>query len=242
VKNNLTVLEVFRLSGHGSMAQFKFGNRKSGVSPPLQFDMPKRIEKECKKGMWSHNIIPLLSVRRSFTARNTGDLPVYVSNFHINNLACEGYGFKVSQCQPFVLQVNSSKKIELSFTPDFTLARVQRVLKISTSVGGLDGGVMNYTLVATVPADLLTPCSRSLPRPPWESNIYWFIIIFMLILLALIMAGALVEAERIHKLSMTNVAAALTKYVAFTLAFVLILARGSSLVLGLLFDFCLNFN
>jgi len=211
IKNNLTVVEIFRLSGQGAVAQFKFGNRRSGASPPLQFDMPKKIEKECKKGIWSHNIIPMLSVKRSFTARNTGELPVFVNNFHINNLPCEGYGFKVSQCQPFLLPVNGSKKIELSFTPDFTLARVQRVLKISTSVGGSDGGTMNYTLVATVPADLLTPCSRSLPRPPWEKNIYVFITVFMLILLALIMAGALVEAERIHKLSLTNVSAALSK-------------------------------
>ncbi|XP_059479964.1 transmembrane protein 131 isoform X2 [Neocloeon triangulifer] len=211
VKNNLTVVEIFRLSGQGAVAQFKFGNRKSGVSPPLQFDMPKKIEKECRKGVWSQNIIPMLSVKRSFTARNTGELPVYVSNFHINNLPCEGYGFKVSRCQPFLLPVNGSRKIELAFTPDFTLARVQRVLKISTSVGGVDGGVMNYTLVATVPADLLGPCSKTLPRPPWEKNIYMFITAFMLILLALIMAGALVEAERIHKLGLTSVSAALSK-------------------------------
>ena len=42
---------------------------------------------------------------------------------------------------------------------------------------------LNYTLVASVPSHMLMPCSRMLPRPPWEIYMYWGLNIFMVIIL-----------------------------------------------------------
>lgn len=67
---------------------------------------------------------PNLTVKRSFTARNVGDLPIYVHGFSISGLECEGYGFAVLNCAPFLLLPNSTRKIDIAFTPDFTLSKV----------------------------------------------------------------------------------------------------------------------
>ena len=91
--------------------------------------------------------VPNLTVKRSFTARNTGDLPIYVAGFNINGLPCEGYGFRILNCGAFDLPPHGTHKIDIEFTPDFTLARIQRTLTIDTSLGV----PVNYTLITTLP-------------------------------------------------------------------------------------------
>lgn len=54
---------------------------------------------------------PNLTVKRSFTARNTGALPITVQGFYISGLPCEGYGFRVLNCDPFYLGPNSTRKV-----------------------------------------------------------------------------------------------------------------------------------
>ena len=61
----------------------------------------------------SKNIPPNFTVKRTFTAKNNGQLPFYVHSFSINDSPCEGYGFKIIECQGFELQPNSSKKIDI---------------------------------------------------------------------------------------------------------------------------------
>ena len=56
---------------------------------------------------------PNFTVRKPFTAKNSGQLPFYVQGFSINNSPCEGYGFKVLECEGFELQPNASKKVEI---------------------------------------------------------------------------------------------------------------------------------
>lgn len=55
---------------------------------------------------------PNLTVKRSFTARNTGVLPLTITDFSINGQQCQGYGFRILNCQPFHLPANSSKKVK----------------------------------------------------------------------------------------------------------------------------------
>ncbi len=57
---------------------------------------------------------PNLTVRRSFTVRNTGQLPLYVHGFSINGLECEGYGFRVLDCAGFHMLPNDTKKIDIA--------------------------------------------------------------------------------------------------------------------------------
>jgi hypothetical protein len=60
------------------------------------------------------NTIPNFTVRRSFTLKNTGELPFYVHGYAINNSPCEGYGYRVLDCDGFELLPNSSRKIDIA--------------------------------------------------------------------------------------------------------------------------------
>ena len=58
---------------------------------------------------------PTFTVRRTFTVRNTGQLPFYVHGFSINDLPCEGYGFRILDCTGFQMLPNDSKKIDIAY-------------------------------------------------------------------------------------------------------------------------------
>lgn len=125
-------------------------------------------------------LLPNLTVKRSFTARNTGELPIEVLAFFINGLYCEGYGFKVLNCLPFTLQPNASRKIDIAFTPDFTLSRIERNLFIQTSLGpeigtepGLQSGMVQLNLLTTLPPQSLEACAAMIVRPTWEAALQW---------------------------------------------------------------------
>jgi len=60
------------------------------------------------------NQVPNFTVRRSFTLRNTGELPFYVHGYSINKAPCEGYGFRVLDCDGFEMKPNSSRKIDIA--------------------------------------------------------------------------------------------------------------------------------
>uniref|UniRef100_A0A0K8SPG8 Uncharacterized protein n=1 Tax=Lygus hesperus TaxID=30085 RepID=A0A0K8SPG8_LYGHE len=131
IRNNLTILEVVHLHGSGAYAHFKFGNRKPGSSLPLTFELTDKHLKDCEVDKAIKTSAgPNLTVKRSFTARNVGALPLSITGFSINGHSCQGFGFRVLNCQPFLLPANSSKKIDIAFTPDFTLSRVERMLTL----------------------------------------------------------------------------------------------------------------
>lgn len=54
---------------------------------------------------------PNFTLKRTFRVENTGLLPITVSSAEINGQACEGYGFKVLNCQEFALKPNASKDL-----------------------------------------------------------------------------------------------------------------------------------
>jgi hypothetical protein len=141
-------------------------------------------------------------VKRSFTARNTGDLPIHVTGFNINGLPCEGYGFRILNCVAFHLPPNGTRKIDIAFTPDFTLARIQRTLSIDTSLGI----PVNYTLITTLPPYFLASCSNVLGRPGWEPLLYYSAISFMAFLLFCVLAAAFLESDRILRCAIVAMA------------------------------------
>ena len=98
---------------------------------------------------------------------------VYVSGFKVEDEACQGFGFKVLNCDGFSLRPEEQKDVDIAFTPDFTLAVVSRRLSVLTSLGGPGRGALNFSMEATVPAALLAQCAASLPRPEWESYLYY---------------------------------------------------------------------
>ena len=60
------------------------------------------------------NMVPNFTVRRSFTLKNTGKLPFYVHGYSINNSPCEGYGFRVLDCEGYEMLPNTSLKIDIA--------------------------------------------------------------------------------------------------------------------------------
>ncbi|XP_050456850.1 transmembrane protein 131 isoform X2 [Cataglyphis hispanica] len=209
IRNNMTILEVLRMSGRGASAQFRFGNRKPGSTTPLLFELMDKHFKDCERDRSKHATTPVLTVKRSFTARNTGELPIEIYGFYINDWPCEGYGFKVFDCAPFKLNPNATKRIEIAFTPDFTLSRVERKLLVLTS-GGSDGdenvenGVVILNLLAILPVHSLDLCAPVLARPSWERAVQWTAISISSIVLVSVLAVSFFEADRILRGALAN--------------------------------------
>ncbi|GAB6023951.1 hypothetical protein CHUAL_008681 [Chamberlinius hualienensis] len=196
IRNNLTVLEVVHLQGAGANCDIRFGSRAPGSSTPLLFELTEKHLKDCENSPFPQYALPNFAVRRAFTVRNTGLLPIYISGFGISSSLCEGYGFRVLNCHGFYLSPNSSKKIDIAFTPDFTLARVQRELVIHTSMGS-GGETLKFILVATIPPYLLSRCASILPRPQWEIMLYYVTVCLMCFVLFCVLVTAYLESDRI---------------------------------------------
>ncbi|KAK7021786.1 hypothetical protein SK128_004918, partial [Halocaridina rubra] len=213
VRNNLTVIDAMLIQGRGGRGFLKFGNRKPGSATPLAFNIGAKHLKDCDNTRSSKYYQPNFTVKRTFTARNTGELPVQVWGFNINDLPCEGYGFKVLNCEGFELAPNASHKVDIAFTPDFTLSKVQQRLVIQTNLGLVDNsddmqqriwktdepGKVEYSLVATIPTHLLGQCGCAVPRPSWEPLIYYVVIPLMIAMLIGAIVFSILEADHILK-------------------------------------------
>ena len=68
----------------------------------------------CVESTPKARIYPSFTVKGSFTATNAGQLPVEVASMNINNYECEGYGFRILNCEPFTLMPNASRKIDIT--------------------------------------------------------------------------------------------------------------------------------
>ncbi|XP_018402600.1 PREDICTED: transmembrane protein 131 [Cyphomyrmex costatus] len=207
IRNNMTILEVLRMSGRGASAQFRFGHRKPGSTTPLLFELTNKHLKDCEQDRKKH--VTTFTVKRSFTARNTGELPIEIYGFYINDWPCEGYGFKVLDCAPFKLNPNATKRIEIAFTPDFTLSRVERKLLVITSMGpdtdeNIENGVVTLNLLATLPAHAIKLCASVLARPPWESAVQKAALILSSVLMLCVAVVSFLEADRILREGLTN--------------------------------------
>lgn len=121
---------------------------------------------------------------------------------------CEGYGFKVLNCIPFKLSPNATKRIEIVFTPDFTLSRIERKLLVLTSMGpdggNVENGVVILNLLATLPAHSLDSCALALARPLWEHSLQWAAFSISCILLVFVFATSFIEADRILRGALTG--------------------------------------
>lgn len=194
MRNNLTVVEAVWLSARAVVPQFKFGNRKPGNTTPLQFEISEKHLKMCEK-MSSSGVNMLISSKRTFTAKNYGEVPLMINAMKVENDACVGYGFKVLNCEPFQLMPNESKKIEIAFSPDFTLSRVTRTLNFDTSIGTN----VNFTLIGTVASSCLEICGSNMQRPHWEADLKKNALIFFWIALVIVVLAAIIDSDRMLK-------------------------------------------
>lgn len=191
IRNNLTVVDAVVVQGQGTTESLKLAGKHPGPGSSLRFKINEVLLKDCSDKMKMRE--PNFTLKRIFKVENTGLLPVFVKSMEISGYICEGYGFKVVNCQEFALKPNASKEIIILFTPDFTASRVIRELKLITS----GGSEFVFVLNASLPYHMLATCAEALPRPNWELGLYVIVSGIMSVLFLLVIGTAYLEAQGI---------------------------------------------
>ncbi|XP_008291547.1 transmembrane protein 131 isoform X1 [Stegastes partitus] len=191
VRNNLTVIDTIVLHGRGTTESLKVAGKPPGQGSSLRFKMTESLLKDCTEKIKVKE--PNFTLRKTFRVENTGLLPITIRSAEINGQACEGYGFKVLNCQEFALKPNASKDLIILFTPDFTSSRVIRELKLVTC----GGSEFVFVLNASLPYHMLAACAETLPRPGWELELYIIVSVIMSSMFLLVIVTAYLEAQSI---------------------------------------------
>ncbi|XP_072118848.1 transmembrane protein 131 isoform X1 [Mobula birostris] len=191
IRNNLTVVDAVVVQGQGTTESLKLAGKHPGPGSSLRFKINEVLLKDCSDKMKMRE--PNFTLKRIFKVENTGLLPVFVKSMEISGYICEGYGFKVVNCQEFALKPNASKEIIILFTPDFTASRVIHELKLITA----GGSEFVFILNASLPYHMLATCAEALPRPNWELGLYVIISGIMSVLFLLVIGTAYLEAQGI---------------------------------------------
>ncbi|XP_072040458.1 transmembrane protein 131-like isoform X2 [Amphiura filiformis] len=193
IRNNLTVLDAFMVRGHGARGELRMNGKKPSARSSLPFELKESHLVDCDRSSPKARVPPNFTVKRTLSLKNTGQLPLAIHKFQINGCDCEGFGFRVLQCRPIELQPNETKRLDIAFTPDFTLSRITRQLSIHT----YNSETLEYTLIATLPPHMLSICTSALPRPPWEQLLYAVSAVLMTVLFMGILTAAYLEAVRL---------------------------------------------
>ncbi|XP_028939043.1 transmembrane protein 131 isoform X2 [Ornithorhynchus anatinus] len=191
IRNNLTVMDVLMVQGQGATESLRVAGKPPGPGSPLRFKITEALLKDCSDKLKLRE--PNFTLKRTFKVENVGQLPVTVKSIEISGYTCEGYGFKVANCQEFALDASASKEIVILFTPDFTASRVIRELKFITA----GGSEFLFVLNASLPYHMLATCAEALPRPNWELALYIIISGMMSVLFLLVIGSAYLEAQGI---------------------------------------------
>ncbi|XP_059100000.1 transmembrane protein 131 isoform X1 [Peromyscus eremicus] len=191
VRNNLTVMDAVMVQGQGTTENLRVAGKLPGPGSSLRFKITEALLKDCVDSLKLRE--PNFTLKRTFKVENTGQLGIRVETIEISGYACEGYGFKVVNCQAFALSANTSRDIVILFTPDFTASRVIRELKFVTT----SGSEFVFVLNASLPYHMLAACAEALPRPNWELALYIIISGVMSALFLLVIGTAYLEAQGI---------------------------------------------
>ncbi|KAI4891999.1 hypothetical protein NFI96_034213 [Prochilodus magdalenae] len=190
VRNNLTVVDLIMVHGQGTRESLKLAGKAPGPGSSLRFKMTEALLKDCSENKPKE---PNFTLRRTFRLENTGLLPIHIRSMEISGTPCQGYGFKVLNCQEFALKPNTSRDLVILFTPDFTSSRVIRELKL-VSAGGSE---FAFVLNASLPYHVLAACAETIPPPNWELELYIIVALFMSSMFLLVIATAYLEAQGI---------------------------------------------
>uniref|UniRef100_A0A674I0X6 Transmembrane protein 131 n=2 Tax=Terrapene triunguis TaxID=2587831 RepID=A0A674I0X6_9SAUR len=191
IRNNLTVIDAIMVQGQGTTESLRVAGKPPVPGSSLRFKITETLLKDCSEKMKLKE--PNFTLKRTFKVENTGQLQINVKSMEISGYTCEGYGFKVVNCQEFTLSANASKDIVILFTPDFTASRVIRELKFITA----GGSEFIFVLNASLPYHMLATCAEALPRPNWELALYIIVSGIMSVLFLLVIGTAYLDAQGI---------------------------------------------
>uniref|UniRef100_A0A8B9JUU7 Transmembrane protein 131 n=1 Tax=Astyanax mexicanus TaxID=7994 RepID=A0A8B9JUU7_ASTMX len=192
IRNNLTVVDLIMVHGQGTRESLRLAGKAPGPGSSLRFKMTEALLKDCSDSEYKPKE-PNFTLRRTFRLENTGLLPIHFRSMEISGALCQGYGFKVLNCQEFALKPNTSRDLIILFTPDFTSSRVIRELKL-VSAGGSE---FLFVLNASLPYHMLAACAETIPPPNWELELYIIVSLFMSSMFLLVIATAYLEAQGI---------------------------------------------
>eukprot|EP00045_Choanoeca_perplexa_P017419 m.253230 g.253230 ORF g.253230 m.253230 type:complete len:1714 (-) comp17533_c0_seq1:91-5232(-) len=163
--NNLTILEPVKVDGTAGKGTFGFPKTQTNVvNGSLTLPLQAEDLDACRQPSGLSVADANHSYVFNFTVVNRGNMPVSVVSLGINGVPCQGDGFRIHNCAPFVLEPKKQHLLSVGFTPDFTTATVRR--KLVVQLAGSERPLY-FPLVATVPPDMLGVCFSAIPGPPW---------------------------------------------------------------------------
>ncbi|XP_071949675.1 transmembrane protein 131-like [Antedon mediterranea] len=199
IRNNMTIMDAFVVKGTGARGELRLNGRVPNSNSNLLFELKPTHLADCNKTHLKGKT-PNFTVGKQFKLTNEGLLALPIKTFLINGQECEGYGFRVRQCQPMQLAPDDTPKIDIAFTPDFSMSRVTRTLTIVIE----DGTELDYTLIATLPPHLLSSCAAAIPRPQWENMLYLGTAILMNVFFLGVLMVSYLESLRFSELMPTR--------------------------------------
>ncbi|VDD93739.1 unnamed protein product [Enterobius vermicularis] len=172
IRNNLTVIEPVVLYGKGSRVDMQVDGQSARSGKPLTFEILKHHLADCHNPKrLVHKLNTTLTVKRSFTVVNTGEVTFTVVNMSINYIPCENRGFRILNCHPFRLAPNETYILDIAYTPDFLMTWNEAALQFFMHMNSTS---WMFLLGASIPFDMLAKCHSALPRPNVEWLIYYF--------------------------------------------------------------------
>lgn len=194
IRNNLTILEPIILYGRGAKMNMEINN-KTAKTTPLLFELAEQHLSECANPQRQLRKMPTnLTVKRSFTIRNSGEVGFNVVNISINGIPCENRGYRVLNCDRFRLEPNETTYLDIAFTPDFLFYVNDATLQIYIHMNNTP---WSFDLSTTIPRHLLSICHSALPRPPFEALMYQTCVLALIFCLICVISCAYLEGDRI---------------------------------------------
>ncbi|KAL6067249.1 hypothetical protein QOT17_009046 [Balamuthia mandrillaris] len=166
VKNNLTIVDNILLIGEGGSGRLQFFEERKGELDELLFALDRSLLSHCTSNDPSVFERKEVKVTKKFVATNVGNLPLDIESIGIQGYKCRGYGFEVQECGSRSLKPGEQLELTITFRPDFSSSLVRRELTVETVQGDY-----TFSLVATLPYDLLPLCVDSQPHTQLEETI-----------------------------------------------------------------------
>jgi hypothetical protein len=162
IRNNLTLMQTVVIKGEGGSGKLVFED--AGV----QKDSLSIVIDEVALGLNKQQVPTLppsgFEVLRTFIARNSGNLPLFIQEFSIDGGGCQNFGFRLHNCGKFSLKPGEHTSFTVSYRPDFSSSSITHQLVVTSSLG-----TTHIPLVASVSPHLLPALNSLQPSFPWES-------------------------------------------------------------------------
>ncbi|XP_064385266.1 transmembrane protein 131-like [Halichondria panicea] len=191
LRNNLTVFDYVIVQGSGVQGSVAIDSVQPGTEP-LMFEFPNSVMENCLAGTVVDPLADPLKLTKTFRMHNSGSTSITLRIIGLEGGSCDGRGFVISNCnKDITIKPNRSKKIEITFTPDYTLTQVSTTLRLQTSTGN----EFLYPLLAILPHQLLAACIALQPRPEWEKTLAWLSVPFWLLVILCLVATVFVQTK-----------------------------------------------